>query len=88
MDEEVPGCTDNIRQAATLRLRSLVKHGCRHYKAITLLTVAIQERDEGLYHHSKRERVPGVSIFIRKHFKALNLSTTCFMRTCEQKADF
>lgn len=61
------------------------KHSCKHYKAITLLTIAIQQRDEGLHHHAKRVTVPRVSIFLRKHFKAFNLSTTCSIRTCEQK---
>lgn len=66
----------------------IMHRGCKHYKAITLLTIAIQERDEGLHHDSKRVTVPRVSIFLRKHFKALNLSTTCFMRTSEQMGKF
>lgn len=44
-----------------------------------LLTTAIQERDQGLHRHAKRVTVPGVSVFIRKHFKVLNLSMTCLL---------
>lgn len=74
--EKVPKYTDKVWHGATLQLRS---HSCKHYRAITPLTITIQERDEGLQHHSKRVTVPRVSIFIRKYFKALNLSTRCVM---------
>lgn len=57
-------------------------------KTIVLLTKIIQVTDQSLHHHAKGVTVPRVSIFLWKHFKALNLSTTCVMRTCEQKRKF
>lgn len=56
--------------------------------ATVLLTKIIQVTDQSLHHHAKRVTVPRVSIFLWKHFKALNLLKTCVMRTWEQKRKF
>lgn len=45
-------------------------------KAIPLLTVIIQVRDEHLHQNAKRITVPRVSIFLWKHFEPFVLSTT------------
>lgn len=52
------------------------------------LTKITQVTDQSVRHHAKRPTVPRVSMFLWKHFKALNLLTTCVMRTCEHKRKF